>query len=435
MIFEKENAVNLFKETLRQAHPSRLIPSILKIDSKQESLTIMNQKVEIPLSRPIYMIGLGKASVEMAEAVSSVLKERLTKGVIITNKDPNKEIDKVEILTGSHPLPDQKSFATTERLIDFATSIPEGALVFNLISGGTSSLLCKPAEGITMGDLQSLYKLLLNSGATIDEINLVRKSVSEVKAGRMLSYFQQCELIDLIISDVPDDNIEDIGSGPTISQSFSYQEVCSVLNKSNLWNRIPDSVKTHLLEKRDLDSFKSEDSPNHHSYTILSSSKVAELAKGIIENSGFNVHMDSQPWSGSINMFEKHILSKAKTYMEDQTKPTALIFYGECSVKVTGDGLGGRNQELALRMIKSLDQFDRNVVFLSAGTDGIDGPTDAAGAVVDQNSFSKASEKGIDINDYLKRNDSYHFFEKLGGHIKKGPTGNNVMDLQFLFIP
>lgn len=433
MHFSQSKAVKIFQECLRKIHPTEIIPAAVSYDSENKTLEIDKDIHELSKSKEIYITGTGKASVSMAEAVKSILQNNLKSGLIIAPELPSKNLSKIDIMSASHPLPDESSVNAANKLIQFAESIPEGSTVINLISGGTSSLFCKPAQGISIGYYAEMVRILLKSGASIDEINLVRKSVSQVKAGRFLHSLRHTYLIDLIISDVPDDNPGNIGSGPTTAQQFSYQDVESVLSKYNLDSKLPESV-THHIHKHSARKFKSDEIDRHHSYIISSARKTAKIAAKLIEQHGFKTVIDNEAWSGSIDQFQQHIMDKVEKYIENPS-PTALIFYGECTVEVSGSGKGGRNQELALRMAKLLSNYDQNIIFLSAGTDGVDGPTDAAGAVVDQKTKSVTEAEGIEIQSFLENNDSYHFFEHMGGHIKTGPTGNNVMDLQLLFIP
>jgi len=433
MHFSNSDAVELLKECLNKFHPSKIIPGKLSFKKDTSEITIAGSAYSIKESGGIYLNGSGKASVAMAKAVMTALGDIVISGMVIAKEYDQSISDSIEILTSSHPIPDRSSLEATEKLINFAESIPPGSIVLNLISGGTSSLFCKPANGISIEDYADMVSCLLKSGASIDEINLVRKSVSAVKAGRFLDSLRHTRLIDLIISDVPDDNPKNIGSGPTTAQSFRYRDVTTVLDKYDLHSTLPKSILNFISTNSER-TFRSKDLNNHQSHIILSAGVAADMTAKTIQYFGFHVIKDNNVWSGPSDKLQQHIMECAEPYLKSN-KSTALIFYGESTVKVTGDGKGGRNQELALRMAESLSRYERDIIFLSAGTDGIDGPTDAAGAVLDQKTKSRAEKQGIELQDYLKRNDSYHFFEQTGGLIKTGATGNNVMDLQLLFIP
>ncbi len=261
-----------------------------------------------------------------------------------------------------------------------------------------------------------------------------------MKGGQLLNHLRKHVLIDLIISDVPDDDRRFIGSGPTTPQEISFLQADKILTAYALWDKLPQSVQKHLeygIEKENSDgeAFYTQDIDRHESHILMSARKMAGIAIDLLENEGFQTQLDETPWEGSVEKFEAHIRKKINSALADKLRPVALVFFGECTVQVSGDGLGGRNQELALRMAKWLSQRDEKITFMSAGTDGIDGPTDAAGAIVDQTSWVKAEENSIDPDKYLENNDSYHFFDQAGGHIKTGPSGNNLMDIQIVLIP
>ncbi len=438
MVESKNKAVDLFQKVLRHADPTRLLPSLISLHPGERTFTVTNDTYPLPDHRQLFLIGTGKASAGMAQAMEEIMGDRIAAGMIISTDNPVHSTRKTEILTGSHPLPDDQSILATGQYIRFVEKIPAGAWVINLVSGGTSALFCKPSDPISLTDLQLTFQLLLNSGAGIDEMNRVRKALSEIKGGQFLQKLSHTRVIDLIISDVPNDNLSDIGSGPSIPQTISYQAARVHLKDRNLWDKLPDSVRTFLTQQISQNSngeITTKEIPHHKTYLVSSGSIVAEKTAELLRANSYQTKLDKKPWTGPVENFVNHIMAEAEPFIREASTPTAMIFFGECSVQVTGEGKGGRNQELALRMIQQLSRYDRNLIFLSAGTDGIDGPTDAAGAVIDQDSQVKAEQMGLDIQKYLDQNDSYAFFEKFGGHIKTGPTGNNVMDLQLLLIP
>ncbi|MEX2463315.1 MAG: MOFRL family protein, partial [Balneolaceae bacterium] len=238
------------------------------------------------------------------------------------------------------------------------------------------------------------------------------------------------------------DDLKYIGSGPTIAQKISFTDAISVSKKYHILKKYPSTVQKHLNnglagEDRGHLNNSTSDIENHDTYVVSSANKVANRAKELLEKRGFNTTLIEPAWEGLIDDFEKKIMKQIESLPAKANQKKALLFYGECTIQIQGNGLGGRNQELALRMSKHLKKFDqhqREIVFLSAGTDGIDGPTDVAGAVVDQKTYQNAVDIGLDPVDFIQNNDSYHFFKKIGGHITTGPTGNNVMDLQIVLI-
>ena len=430
---------SIFENTLRFVDPEIMIPGILRFDEDVNLLTIHDEEFLIK-DRPVYLIGTGKASHTMAKAVEELLAERIQDGLIICPDQKSKSLNKVRVIHGSHPLPDQKSVEASRELTKFSNLIPEQSVVLNLVSGGTSALFCLPAEPLTINEIREVYKLLIESGATIHQINTVRKPLSQVKGGRFLEYLKHTTLIDLIISDIPDNDLSMVGSGPSIAQKVSPNDAINELQKLGILNSLPEAVKEFLEkesanEKESPDLFNTEDFKNHHTFLLASARQMVEKAGEIAEELDFKSIIHRKPWSGPIEDLEQLIIQSIKKHLNTDQK-TVLLFFGEPTVNVTGPGLGGRNQELALRMTLHLQDLDseNEVVFLSAGTDGIDGPTDVAGAVVDKSTIKKASKKGLDAKSYLKENDSYHFFKKAGGHLKTGPTGNNLMDLQIALI-
>jgi glycerate-2-kinase len=435
----KQQAIQFFKSVLKNVNPREFLPDVVQWNQEKRILSVYDQKFELSEDQKIFVIGTGKASPTMAIAMEQILGSDIEKGFIIAPPDTETSPSKIEMMEGSHPLPDENSEKATIRLLSLIKKIPNDSIVINLLSGGTSALLCKPDEGLSINDFQKTYKILLESGANIHEVNTVRKALSDVKGGRLLSYFNDVTLLDLVISDVPNDELSSIGSGPTTPQEISYDKAFKVLKKYMAWNDLPHDVRNHLADKMDAEAqnggaFETEDLRNHQQWIVSSASKVAHHTKEMLVQVGCKTTLIEPAWSGLVDEFENHIMNHLKNSLKNNSGKRALIFFGESTVKVSGDGLGGRNQEIALRMAKRLKDFNRSIVFLSAGTDGIDGPTDMAGAVVNQNTYEDAKSNGVIPDEFIENNDSYHFFKKVGGHIKTGPTGNNVMDIQLVLI-
>ncbi len=433
-----DQAQYIFSQTLDYVSPERIIPDSLTWDAESGKLTIQEKTIDVYDKQPIYLIGFGKASATMAGAIENLLGDRINDGIVIS-PDAYHGRQRFQVFKGSHPLPDVESLSSSLELLDFIKSIPDDALVINLVSGGASSLFCIPTGTLEVEDVRKIYSLLIESGASIHEINTVRKVFSAVKGGQILRWLNKTTLVDLMISDISDDQIGMIGSGPSIAQSISATQAFQVLKKYNLYQHIPHSARQLLAvemdsEARDKDYRTTSDFDRHYSFIISSASKMAAKATRIAESFGFQVQLDEKPWSGPIWEYEDHLMKQINNLPENSGKTRALINFGEPTVQVTGNGLGGRNQELALRMAIKLRSFDRDICFLSVGTDGIDGPTDAAGAIVTNKTYEEAIKENINPEDYLEDNDSYNFFDEAGGHIKSGPTGNNLMDLQITLI-
>ena len=434
-----EEAISIFKSTLANVDPILFLPEIIKMDSSTSTFKVYGDEFNLNKNQKIYVLGSGKASPTMAEAIEKIFTSNIHAGLIIAPPHSNSNLNTIQMLEGTHPIPDEKSLAATNRYLEFIQTIPSGSYVFNLISGGSSALLCKPVNHISIQDLQKVFQLLIQSGAAIQEVNTVRKSLSQVKGGQLLERLNQVQLLDIIISDVPDDDLRFIGSGPTVAQEISYIQSIAVTEKYSMWNKLPESVRSHLLsnasnEASGSTSYTTTDFEPHYSWIVSSAVKVAKETRLIAQNRGYEVTLFEPAWTGTIEDFEEYIYQHTIQHVNDKSIKRALIFFGECTVTISGDGKGGRNQELALRMANRFSQTDRSLAFLSAGTDGIDGPTDVAGAVINEKTKNKAQEMGLPIDKYLSENNSYHFFKQFGNHIKTGPTGNNVMDIQIVLL-
>lgn len=433
-----EKATDIFKKTLTHVDPSKIIPETVQWDDDKGELTVMGQRFNIHKDQPVYVIGAGKASVSMALGIESILSGRIKDGIVIS-PEPFKGESNVQIFVGSHPLPDKESLSSSYELVSFLKKIPNNSFVINLISGGTSSLFCLPAADLEIEEVREIYSLLIESGAGIHEINTVRKVFSAVKGGQTLKHLNGKQVVDLMISDITDDEIGMIGSGPTIAQEISATEAFQILKQYKLYNSIPHTGRQFLASEMDKEMKKksyrnTEDIDRHSSFIIASASTMAKKAAEITHGMGFDVTLNNEAVSGPMDQLEQSLLEQIRNLIKDGNGPKAIISYGEPTVQVTGDGLGGRNQELALRMAVALQNIDHHLAFLSAGTDGIDGPTDVAGAVITNETYKQALESNINPKQYLDDNDSYHFFQKVGGHIKPGPTGNNLMDLHIVLI-
>ncbi len=433
-IFQKK-IEDIFLKTLKHTSPRSAIHNTLAIDTANNRLLCQNHPIPLQ-NRNLYVIGSGKAACEMASATETILEDHLTAGMIVHPDSITCSFANIQAIPARHPEPDRSSMEAASRLLKFCQSIPECSLVLNLLSGGTSSLLCLPAGNLTLNDLQSTHSLLLKSGADIHEINTVRKALSAIKGGQMLKYLRHTELIDLIISDVPDDNPADIGSGPTTAQTISCRMAAEILKRYELSDTVPEKVIKHLFiaPNRPFNAqITTHEIPGHRQIIISSAKMAAHTACQLWEHSEkIPAVVDQTPWNGPVHKLADHIMERASA--RSASDPVLLIFYGESYVNVTGPGRGGRNQELALRMSIRLPELNRKALFLSAGTDGVDGPTDAAGAFANHNTLRKARANGLNPESFLMENDSYSFFKQAGGHLITGPTGNNLMDLQFLLL-
>lgn len=434
----KEVLKSLFLAGLETCLPVQAVKDAVSLKGKQ--LIIKGYELDLG-DRPVYVLAAGKAAVPMYEAMQDILGEYLCQGLVITSQNEKaKSCNADELITAAHPKPDEQSFTAGKKAVAFFKEIPENGLVLNLLSGGTSSLMCHPAEGISVGELNTIFELLNNSGATISEINTVRKHCSQIKGGQLLRFLNaEATLVDLVISDVPDDDLSVIGSGPTTPDLSTYQDAYHILLNYELWDQLPGSVRSHIergLDGQRMETLKPGEDPlrEHYAHIISSAQMLAEKISELASDKGFSYQLADKVFNEDVVKISKRIAEKVVGYTDaNHATPTIFIYYGESTVQVTGDGKGGRNQELALRGAVEIADND-NISWLSAGTDGVDGPTDAAGAIVDGTTIPKAKEKGLDAQSYLRNNDSYHFHEQMGTILKTGPTGNNLMDLVLVLV-
>ncbi len=392
-------------------------------------------------SRRIAAAGFGKAACTMAKALEEELGDLIDDGVIVTKYGHCKEtIGRMQVFEAGHPLPDENGLKGTDRLIRLLQNSGEETLVVCLISGGGSSLLVRPYDGIQLEKKQEITRLLLRAGADIFELNTVRKHLSAVKGGRLAELAYPARVVSLILSDVIGDRLDVIASGPTSPDHTTFSDALGVLRKYGLLGIAPGSV-VDLLERgasSAVPETPKEDNPvfERVGNIIIGSNETAvRSAAEKSESLGLDTEIISTEISGEARAVGRELAETAKKLKNRRPSgPSAcLISGGETTVTVTGEGTGGRNMELALSFAMEIDGYD-DITLLSAGTDGTDGPTDSAGAIVDGGTIAGAKSSGLAPREYLENNDSYHFFGKAGGLFITGPTGTNVMDLQVILI-
>jgi hydroxypyruvate reductase/glycerate 2-kinase len=400
----------------------------------------------------LVVIGFGKASCHMAAALRDALpRDAINSGMLITkyghtlDMEQNSHIfnaddmyhKRITVFEAGHPLPDENGLRATEKIIKLVKSLDENTLVICLISGGGSSLLVYPYRNITLQDKQEVTDLLLKAGANINELNTVRKHLSMVKGGRLAELIFPANVVSFIISDVIGDRIDIIASGPTAPDESTFQDALNVVKKYNLENKIPATVMNILKEGRDGLVAETPQSGSNifKNVTNIIVANNHRMLNAVEENtrlSGYQTEITAYDISGEARDVGKHLARNALKAMRDGKK-ICLISGGETTVTVKGEGKGGRNTELALSFAREIQGCD-GITFLSAGSDGTDGPTDAAGAVVDGQTIKRAKSLGLDPKVYLENNDSYNFFKKIDSLLITGPTGTNVMDVQMILI-
>ncbi len=426
----KKTAVEIFKSAVNSVLPDNLIKNSLNI--YDSTLIIENDKYNI---QKFYVFGSGKASVKMAEVIEELFLDKIEDGIVVCNY--SKELKKIKVLEGSHPVPDEKSIKAGEILLSEMSKLSENDFFIYLLSGGSSALIEKPVPPITLDDLKKTTQLLLKNSVPIDEINVIRKHISLIKGGR-LGESTKAKGIVIVISDVVGDDLETIGSAPLYFDRSTYKDAFEILNKYNIWEKLPESVK-EVIQKGlngEIKDTPKAPNPNIKHYIIGNNFKALMSAKQKANEFGLDGKIMTSQLEGEAKEVAKVIVSIGKEIEKTGnpfSPPVCLLFGGETTVTVVGNGNGGRNQEMTLSALKEIKE-DKNLIFLSGGTDGIDGNSDAAGAVADYRTYLKSKEMNLNIDDYLKNNDSYHFFKETGDLIITGKTGTNVMDVTILIV-
>ncbi len=410
---------------------------VSKIKLLDRSIEIAGKKYSLDLFNRVIVVGAGKACYDMAKGIEDVLGRIITHGVVVTKYGHGGSLKHIKVFEASHPLPDMNGVKATEQIISMANNVDQQTLVIVLLSGGASSLLVAP-EGISLNDKIITTSLLLKSGATIDELNIVRKHLSYVKGGKLASMFYPAKIVTLIISDVIGNRLDIIGSGPTYFDPSTPQQAIGIIKKYNLMFRIPEPVIKHLENKsmHDVQKRTNNRMHKHARNIIIADNRLAvETCKREATRYGLKPIVITTRLHGEAREVA-HVLGSIACYIHDnkrgKSKHVCLISGGETTVTVKGKGRGGRNQELALAFAMDIQNMD--ISMLSAGTDGSDGPTDAAGAIVDGNTMADIKKSGMDPFKYLTNNDSYTLLNRIGALLKTGPTGTNVMDIQLILV-
>lgn len=435
----REHAMQIFQAGLQAVDPVEAINRHIKIE--KDLLIIGDKQFNLKNYDNVLVIGAGKAVAPMAKAVEDHLGNRISDGVIVVKDEHGLPLKKVRICEASHPVPDERGVRGTEEILSLVEKAGERDLVICLISGGGSALLIAPVEEISLEDKQNATKLLLACGATIHEINTVRKHLSRAKGGRLAQMANPATITSLILSDVVGDDLDVIASGPTVADSSTFKDAEQILKGYGIWDQLASSVRNHIQKGS---SGQIEDTPKSDNAAFLKCSQVLvgtnlqalKAAGQTAEKLRYHPLILSSKVEGEAREVAKFFAAIAKEILESahpMEPPVCVLAGGETTVTLQGDGRGGRNQEFALASALAIQGLD-NVVVLSGGTDGTDGPTDAAGAIADGTTVARAVKKSLNPQDYLQRNDSYNLFQKLDDLVMTGPTRTNVMDLYMLLV-
>jgi len=442
----------IFRAALASVDPQQLIASRLQLSGSR--LTVSSESTPLTIDLDDYdqllVLGAGKATAAMARGLENLLGPRIGGGLIVVKYGHTAPLTRIETLEAGHPIPDAASLLGARRLAAMATKADSRTLVINLISGGGSALLALPLQvpglPLSLADKQATTRLLLGCGATIDELNCVRKHLSALKGGGLARLLAPARSLNLILSDVIGDRLDVIASGLCVPDPTTFGDALAVLDRYRLSNRVPGPVLA-LLRAGASGQIAETPKPGDPVFDasgnfLLGNNRVAlQAAAREATARGFKSTIVSSRACGEARELARHLLAAALDFRDRQrpaSGPACLLAGGETTVTLRGDGRGGRNQELALAFLTALAELpDRGagLYLLSAATDGNDGPTEAAGAFAANELLAAATAAGLAPASYLARNDAYPFFDRLGALLRTGPTNTNVCDLQLILIP
>ncbi len=440
----RSQAEKLFLASLKRVDPYEAVRRFVRLDGKRFLLHQEGEPedvLDLQAYDRIFVVGGGKATAPMARAVEDIIGERIRRGIINVKYGFAEKLLRTEIIEAGHPLPDQKGVEGARKIVDLLQSAGERDLVFSLISGGGSALLPLAAGTITLAEKQALTQKLLECGASIEEINAIRKHISLSKGGQLARAAFPATTVNLMLSDVVGDKMDVIASGPFVPDQSTFKDARAIIEKYGLTD-IPESIRAHLqrgLEGKIPETPKAGDVVfSRVRNRIVGSNLLAlEAAKEEAEAIGYRTLILSSMVEGETKEVARVHTAIAREILasgQPLPPPACVITGGETTVTIRGHGLGGRNQEFCLAAALDLTALPARVVVLSGGTDGNDGPTPAAGAIVDQQTVQRGIQAGMKAAEYLRNNDSFRFFEKTGELLVTGPTKTNVMDVRLVLV-
>jgi glycerate 2-kinase len=436
----RESALAIYRAALDAADPRAAIHRAVQREG--DTLQVGAQSYDLARGR-MFVVGFGKASAAMAQAVEEICDDtlRVTRGVVSVKYGHILALRKIQLHEAGHPLPDANSIRGAEQILALLRDAREDDLVICLISGGGSALLELPVDGVSLDDLRATTDALLRSGATINEMNAVRKHLSQVKGGQLARHANGARVVSLILSDVIGSPIDTIASGPTAPDSTTFADALAAIERRGVRAQLPVSVIHHLergVRGEFSDTPKSDDPifTRVQNVIVADNAIACDAALQAARARGFNVLLLSSFMQGEAREVAKMLAAIAKEIVRSNqpiARPACVVVGGETTVTIRGSGTGGRCQELALAAAIEIAGID-NILILASGTDGTDGPTNAAGAVADGTTIARAAERGSDARAFLSNNDAYHFFEPLGDLIMTGPTNTNVNDVMLVMV-
>ncbi len=436
----QKDAWQIIQSAIEAVKPARLIGDHVTRDG--DTLLVRGKAIPLPEYGRLIVIGFGKASATMARALEPLIADKLTDGLVITKYGHGVPLSTIAVKEAGHPVLDANGLQATEALLRKVVDLSAEDLVICLISGGGSALLEQLPPGIQLHEVQQTVQLLLESGATIEEINAVRKHLSRVKGGQLARMIYPARCVSLIISDVIGDPLDAIASGPTAPDGTTFQQAVEVLQRYHLWNAIPATVQEWLLagmQGKVPETVKADDPiwERVQNMIIGNNRYAVSRAEEQARQMGYHTLVLTTRLQGEAREVGRVMAAIAQSLLEDGypvSLPACVLFGGETTVTVKGRGKGGRNQELALAALIAMQGEHRPYLIASVGTDGTDGPTDAAGGWVFPEIARAVQQQRLNPRQFLENNDSYHFLQQVNGLIITGPTGTNVMDMGFVLV-
>ena len=433
----RQDAIDIFKAGLKAVDPRTTVKKYMKREG--QTLIVDEKKYDLNQFDRIYVVGGGKAGASMASAVEEILGNLVTEGIVNVKYGYTAKLNKIRINEADHPVPDEAGSRGAEEIVKLVGNTQENDLLICLISGGGSALLPLPVHGISLNEKREVTKKLLACGANINEINAVRKHMSGVKGGQLARFSYPATLITLILSDVIGNYLDVIASGPTVPDSSTFEDAKEIMERYKIWNTIPDTVKNHFekgIGGNIPETPKAGENIFSKTQNVIVGSNIQAVmaARKKAGKLGYNTMVLSSFIEGETKDVAKVHAAIAKEILQSGnpvSTPACVISGGETTVTIRGKGKGGRNQEFCLAAAIDIAGLD-SVVILSGGTDGTDGPTDAAGAICDGQTIERALAKKIKAMDYLMDNNAYPFFKELDDLLITGPTNTNVMDLRLV---
>jgi glycerate 2-kinase len=435
----KKQALSIFHAAIQAADP---VEAVLRhVRNHEGSLEVAGRRYRLDRYERIFVIGAGKAGAAMAKAIERLLGKRITGGLVNVKYGHTAKLRRIELNPCGHPEPDEAGERGAARIAAIAEQAGERDLIVCVISGGASALLPAPVEGVTLKEKQAITRLLLDCGADIREINAVRKHISSIKGGQLARLAFPATVISLLLSDVIGDDLGVIGSGPTAADASTFAGAIAILDKYCIAGAAPMSIRERLAcgaAGEISETPKPGDPVLQRTQNVVVGSNLLAVNAAVSKarELGMKTMVLSTFIEGEtrdIARMHAAIARQARVHGTPLRGPACIVTGGETTVTIRGDGKGGRNQEFALAAAIDLAGLE-NTLILSGGTDGTDGPTDAAGAIADGRTCERAERLGLAPKDYLACNDSYHFFEKLGDLVITGPTNTNVMDVRLILI-